>query len=64
MVANHNIIFLTETWIGNWDPSLICNMRKLITRIITTKNTKKKLNKKGRVGCQKAWLVKNDLYEV
>jgi hypothetical protein len=40
-------------------------VRALNTRIITTNSKKfKTVKKRGRIGCQKAWLIKNDLYKI
>jgi hypothetical protein len=64
LLTNMDLIFLTETWIGKWDPKLICEMKILNTHIVTTSNSKFKHNSKGRIGCQKAWLVKNTLYKL
>jgi hypothetical protein len=40
-LENHDIVFVTETWIGEWEPILICEIRKLNAHIITTNNKKK-----------------------
>ncbi len=31
-----DLVFISETWIGNWEPILICEMRKLNAHIVTT----------------------------
>jgi hypothetical protein len=64
LLPKTELIFLTETWIGKWEPKLICDMKNLDTHIVTTSNSRYKKNKKGRQGFQKAWLIKKSIYKL
>ena len=53
LITKHDIIFLSETWIGDWDPMLMCEIRKSGARIITTSNSKIKKKKRDDMAAKR-----------
>jgi hypothetical protein len=56
IIKTTDICFLTETWIGEWDPGLLCDIKLSKCHVYTTSKKKQGL-KKGRHGCMSAFVI-------
>ncbi len=60
LIRKCDICFLTETWMGNWDPETLCDI-KLAQRHVYTTSRKRHDKRRGRHGCMTAFII-NDKY--
>jgi hypothetical protein len=49
--------FLTETWIGEWDPGVLDDIKKMKRHVFTT-SRRRQSQRKGRQSCMSAFVVK------
>jgi hypothetical protein len=56
----HDIVFLTETWVPEWKPEMIIDIKQTNMHIFTI-NNKLTISKKGRVPYSQAWLISNKI---
>ena len=60
LIQSNDICFLTETWMGEWDPGSMCDI-KLANRHIYTTSKKRENTQRGRHGSMSAFIVNNNL---
>jgi hypothetical protein len=60
LLKSMDICFLTETWVGEWDPDILCDIKMAGHRVYTT-SIRRQTRKKGRQGCMTAFIVKENL---
>jgi hypothetical protein len=58
LMRKNDVCFLTETWIGEWDPDVLCDIKLAGYQVYTT-SRKRQGQKKGRQSCMSAFIIKD-----